>query len=343
MRGRTGVAVLAALLVAGTAAAAYAEIAVSANDAKVKLVNGKQEVQKSPLPDTVTFIDLRATPPKVLAEIEVPNSVTGPPTNVAVSPKEDIALVASSMMIDPADPTKLIPDDRLTVIDLSPLKPSLVTRLRTAVGAAPKGGSPVPKVLATLQAGKGAAGVSINKAGTLALVANSAEGTVSVFTIAGTTVTPAGKVTVGKPDSGPSHVVFTPDGKRALVTRDRRPSHRRAVGGRQQGGADRARDHVGLASQRHRRRLHGRRGGGGQHRDFRQRRHQHAEPHRPQARSAARGQQRVRRRDAGRHEDLARRQVRRRHRHERLQSGAGLRRSTTTTACCRCGPATARS
>ena len=35
---------------AGTAGAAYAEIAVSANDAKVKLVNGKTEVQKSPPP-----------------------------------------------------------------------------------------------------------------------------------------------------------------------------------------------------------------------------------------------------------------------------------------------------
>lgn len=227
MRDRTGVAALAALLVVVAAAAAYADIAVSANDAKLKLINGKAEVQKSPPPDTVTFIDLRATPPKVLAEIEVPNSVIGPPTNVAVSPKEDIALVASSMQIDPADPTKQIPDDRLTVIDLSPLKPSLVTRLRTAVGAAPKGPSPVPKIVATLQAGKGASGVSINKAGTLALVANHAEGTVSVFTISGTTVTPAGKVTVGKPDSGPRHVVFSPDGKRALVTRD--GDHRIAV------------------------------------------------------------------------------------------------------------------
>lgn len=227
MRDRTGVAALAALLVVVAAAAAYADIAVSANDAKLKLINGKAEVQKSPPPDTVTFIDLRATPPKVLAEIEVPNSVVGPPTNVAVSPKEDIALVASSMQIDPADPTKQIPDDRLTVIDLSPLKPSLVTRLRTAVGAAPKGPSPVPKIVATLQAGKGASGVSINKAGTLALVANHAEGTVSVFTISGTTVTPAGKVTVGKPDSGPRHVVFSPDGKRALVTRD--GDHRIAV------------------------------------------------------------------------------------------------------------------
>ena len=145
MRDRTGVAVLAALLVVGTTWAAYAEIAVSANDGKLKLINGKAEVQKSPPPDTVTFIDLRATPPKVLAEIEVPNSVVGPPTNVAVSPKEDIALVASSMQIDPADPTKQIPDDRLTVIDLSPLKPSLVTRLRTAVGAAPKGRRRYPR------------------------------------------------------------------------------------------------------------------------------------------------------------------------------------------------------
>jgi DNA-binding beta-propeller fold protein YncE len=219
MRDYTGAAVLAALLVAGTAAAAYAQLAISANDAKLKLVDGKAEVQKSPPADTVTFIDLRANPPKVLAELNVPNSVVGPPTNVAISPKEDIALVASAMQIDPADPTKQIPDDKLTVIDLSPLKPTLASRLRSAVGAS-KGAAPVPKILATLQAGKGAAGVSINKAGTLALVANRSEGTVSVFTISGTTVTPAGKVTVGKPDSGPSHVAFSPDGKSALVTRD---------------------------------------------------------------------------------------------------------------------------
>jgi DNA-binding beta-propeller fold protein YncE len=219
MRDCKGVAAVAALLVMGTAAAAYAEIAVSANDAKLKLVNGKAEVQKSPPPDTVTFIDLKANPPKVLAEIEVPASVVGPPMSVAISPKEEIALVTSAMQNDPADPTKQIPDDKLTVIDLSALKPSLVSRLKSAVGAGAKDGEK-PKVLATLQAGKGAAGVSINKAGTLALVANRSEGTVSVFTINGKTVADAGKVTVGKPDSGPSHVVFAPDGKSALVTRD---------------------------------------------------------------------------------------------------------------------------
>lgn len=218
MRDCKGIAAMAALLMMGTTAAAYAEIAVSANDAKLKLVNGKAEVQKSPPPDTVTFIDLKANPPKMLAEIEVPASVVGPPLSVAISPKEEIALVTSAMQNDPSDPTKQIPDDKVTVIDLSALKPGLVSRLKSAVGGAKDGDK--PKVLATLQAGKGAAGVSINKAGTLALVANRSEGTVSVFTINGKTVAAAGKVTVGKPDSGPSHVVFAPDGKSALVTRD---------------------------------------------------------------------------------------------------------------------------
>src|SRR5438128_2601713 len=108
MRGHSAAAIVAAALVAGTAAAAYAQLAVSANDAKVKLVDGKIEVQKSPPADTVTFIDMRASPPKVLAEIEVPNSVVGPPLNVAVSPKEEIALVSSNMRIDPADATKQV-------------------------------------------------------------------------------------------------------------------------------------------------------------------------------------------------------------------------------------------
>jgi Lactonase, 7-bladed beta-propeller len=225
MRGHSAAAIVAAALLAGTAAAAYAQLAISANDSKVKLVEGKVVVQKSPPADTVTFIDMRASPPKVVAELEVPNSVVGPPLNVAVSPKEEIALVSSNMMIDPADATKQVADDKVTVIDITPLKPSLVGRLKSAVGV--KTAPAVPKVLATLQAGKGPAGISINKAGTLALVANRNEGTVSVFTISGTTVTAAGKVKVGEEKSGPSSVVFAPDGKSALVTRDN--DHRIAV------------------------------------------------------------------------------------------------------------------
>ena len=213
MRGLAGAAVLAAALLMGNTAAA--QLAVSANDAKVKLVNGQVEVVKSPPADTVSFIDLRASPPKVVAELNVPASVVGPPSSVAVSPKEDIVLVSGAMQIDPSDASKTIPDDKLTVIDITPLKQGLLKRLGLSKGAAP-----APKIIATLQAGKGAAGVAINKAGTLALVANRSEGTVSAFTISGTTVTAAGKVTVGGEKSGPSAVAFTPDGKSALVTLD---------------------------------------------------------------------------------------------------------------------------
>ena len=47
MRDRRGAAVLSALLLLGTTAAAYAEMAVSANDSKVKLVNGSVEVLRA--------------------------------------------------------------------------------------------------------------------------------------------------------------------------------------------------------------------------------------------------------------------------------------------------------
>lgn len=219
MRG-TSAAFLAVVALAGCALAgtAEAQFAVSANDGKVKVIDGRVELQKTPLPDTVSIIDLNAFPPRAMTHLEVPVSSFGPPLSVAVSPKEDIALVTSGRRVDPNDPSKLIPDDRVTVIDLTPLKPGLLNRLGTAVGVS-KGTVPQPKVIATLQAGMGASGVSFNRTGTLALVANREEGTVSVFSISGRTVSPLGKVTVGGDTSQPAHVVFSLDGRRAYVTR----------------------------------------------------------------------------------------------------------------------------
>jgi Lactonase, 7-bladed beta-propeller len=178
---------------------AIAQIAVSANDNKAVLVNGANVVPNNPAADTVSIIDLSVSPPKVLGEIKAPASVVGPPQSVAVSRDESFALVTGAFKVDPADPKKAIPDNKLSVIDLK---------------ARP------PAVIATLEAGLGAAGVSINNTGTLALVANRSEGTVSVFTVAGNKLTPAGKIQLGDSKSGPSHVAFTPDGKSALVTRD---------------------------------------------------------------------------------------------------------------------------
>lgn len=192
---RNAIAFAAALLV--LPAAASAQLAVSANDAKVSLKDGATVVNPHPVPDTATILDLSVFPPRVLGTVEAPASVIGPPQSVAIAPDESFALVTGATKLDPVDPTKTVPNDALTVIDLK-------TR----------------KVVASLRAGQGASGVSISPDGKLALVANRAEGTVSIFIIAGMTLTPAGKVALGDAKSGPSHVVFTPDGKTALVTRD---------------------------------------------------------------------------------------------------------------------------
>jgi DNA-binding beta-propeller fold protein YncE len=210
------------------AGSANAQLAVSANDGKVKLVDGVVQTVKDGK-DTISFIDMKLSPPKTVATIDAPASVVGPPTSVAISPNGSLALVTAAEKFDPTDPTKRVPDDKLTVIDLSPLKPSLVGKLTAAVRRSATATATTPKVLATLVAGKGAAGVSFNKAGTLALVANRAEGTVSIFTVSGTTVTAAGKVSLGDDKSGPSAVSFTPDGKTALVSMDGENAHKIAV------------------------------------------------------------------------------------------------------------------
>lgn len=192
------VAMTVAILLAA-APAVHAQLAISANDNKLVLDNGAAKVVPSPPPDTVTIIDLKTQPPRVVAEVRAPVSVVGPPVSVALTPDESLALVTAAAKIDPADPTKQVPDNKVSVIDLK---------------ANP------PAVIATLEAGASAAGVSINRQGTLALVANRSEGTVSIFTIQGKTVTPAGKVTIADAKSGVSHVTISPDGRLALVSRD---------------------------------------------------------------------------------------------------------------------------
>jgi len=178
-------------------APAYAQLAVSANDNKVVNENGKNVVVPNAAPDTVSIIDLRSSPPKVIGEVQAPTSVVGPPLSVALTPDESYALVTSNQKKDPKDPAKTVPDNRVSVIDLKAMK-----------------------VVQTVETGAGAAGVSINRAGTMALVANRSEGTVSVLKLAGGTVTVGEKLKLGDEKSGPSHVQFTPDGRRALVTRD---------------------------------------------------------------------------------------------------------------------------
>jgi DNA-binding beta-propeller fold protein YncE len=178
---------------------ARAELAISANDNKVVLAGGATTVVRNPPPDNAVLIELSGGSAKVVAEVDVPTSVTGPPLSVAITPDEGLALVTAAMKIDPKDASKVVPNNVMSVIDLKASPPAVIARLETGLGPA---------------------GVSINRQGTLALVANRNDGTVSVFSIQGKVVTPQGKVKLGDDKAGISHPAITPDGKLALVTRD---------------------------------------------------------------------------------------------------------------------------
>src|SRR5262245_34587654 len=192
-------AALALLMLLGLSTCVHAQLAVSSNDTKVVNVDGVNQIVQNPPPDNVTIIDLGVSPPKVVGQLDAPGSVVGPPQSVAIAPDESIALVASSTKKDPSDPKKTINDNMLSVIDLKASPPAVIGKVQ--VGASPTG-------------------VSFSPDGKLVLVANRGDGTVSIFTVNGKTLTPAGSILLGDAKSGPCHVAFLPDGKRALVTRD---------------------------------------------------------------------------------------------------------------------------
>jgi DNA-binding beta-propeller fold protein YncE len=176
---------------------AQAELFVSVQDGKQMLVDGSIKTLAGE--DTLALIEFNQGKASLYAEIPVPTSVIGPPTSVAVTPDGAIALVTAGFKRDPSDAARTLQNDQVSVVDLK---------------------STPPRILDTVVVGKAPAGVSINRAGTLALVANHDDGTVSVLSIAGRKVTVIEQIRIGDSASGPMHVAFTPDGKRALVSRD---------------------------------------------------------------------------------------------------------------------------
>lgn len=176
---------------------ALAQIVVSGNENKIDLVSGTARVVPDAAPDSLTVIDFSVTPPRVQHVEGIPNSVIGPPTNIALTPDERLAFVASSVKIDPQDPAAFVPDDVVRVVDLE---------------------ADPPAVVGSVTVGRQPSGISIRGQGDLALVANRADGTVSVLSIQGTEVTVRATVRVGEAGDEICDVAFTPDGRRAIAT-----------------------------------------------------------------------------------------------------------------------------
>jgi DNA-binding beta-propeller fold protein YncE len=190
---------LAAAVTSTLPMVAMADVIVSSNDAHTVMDAQKQMVAPNPAgPDTVTIIDVKSYPPKIKATFDAPGSVVGPPGAIWVSKDESWGIVTAATKADTASKAGGIsPDDQVSVFDLT---------------ANP------PKVVQSLTAGLGAAQVRVSPDGTLALIANRAEGTVSVFSVKDKRLTSVGKVDTGNPKSLPSAVVFVND-KNALLTR----------------------------------------------------------------------------------------------------------------------------
>jgi DNA-binding beta-propeller fold protein YncE len=190
---------LAAVVASALPLTAMADVVLSSNDAHTVMDAQKNQVAPNPAgPDTITVIDVKSYPPTIRSTFEAPGSVVGPPGAIWISKDESWGIVTSATKADPGAKTGGIsPDDRVSVFDLT---------------------SHPPKVVQSLTSGLGATQVRVSPDGALALIANRAEGTVSVFTVKGKRLTVAGKVDTGNPKSLPSAVVFVDD-KDALLTR----------------------------------------------------------------------------------------------------------------------------
>jgi DNA-binding beta-propeller fold protein YncE len=187
------------VIVAGLAPA-FAQTLIVGNDEKQGWDENGKMIFHEPGKDTLTTIDIsKPEAPRITATIPLINSVVGPPTNLAIAPAGDVALVANSLQpLIQGWGHRLEPDDKVFLIDLKTNPPS---------------------VIGTINVGKQPSGMAISPKGDLALVANRADGTISVLSIRGKDILVVDTVPVGGAADQVSAVAITPDGKRALAVK----------------------------------------------------------------------------------------------------------------------------
>lgn len=188
--------ILAAVLAALPVGASLAQVVGVALDSKVALVDGKPGVAAGKPADAAAFFRFTGTRMERLGSVAVPTSYLGPPSSVAVSGDGSLALVTASFRRDPAHPDQLVPDQRLSVIDLT--------------------ASPL-RVVQTLDLGVSPSSVKISPDGRTALVLSNPGDRLSVLAIEHRRVAIVQTLTPLK-GGGPHAAAFAPDGTRVLVT-----------------------------------------------------------------------------------------------------------------------------
>jgi DNA-binding beta-propeller fold protein YncE len=189
---------VAAVLSFGAPTLAQAQYLVVGDDNKLHWDDAGKPVFTEPGKDEVVIVDIKnREAPKIVATLPLINTIVGPPTNLAVTPDESLALVANSLAYQQDGAGwKGVPDNKLFVIDLK---------------------SNPAKLIATVEVGKQPSGLAVNKSGNLLLIGNRADSSVSVLTIKGQEVKLVDSIAMNDPVSA---VAFTPDGKHALAAKN---------------------------------------------------------------------------------------------------------------------------
>jgi DNA-binding beta-propeller fold protein YncE len=147
--------------------------------------------------DEVLFFDLKdPANPRLMGSVKLENSILGPPTNVAVTPDQSLALIANAVHSEKTESGwRAVAADELFVVDLT---------------ASP------PRLAQTLKVGRQPSGIAISKDGKFALVANRESKSITPLTIDGPTVSVGDAVST---QDSVGAVAISPDGRHAIATK----------------------------------------------------------------------------------------------------------------------------
>lgn len=171
---------------------------LSGNENKIDLNSGAPSVVQNAGTDSITFLDFSEFPPKTTHLDNIPNSVIGPPSNIAITPDGNLALIANSLQIDPNDSTQWIPESHVHLMDLTSNPPKIIGRATTQDQPS---------------------GMSITPDGKVVLIANRASGSITTLALSDEhTAKTIGHTQVCEAELSLSDVAISPDGTTALAS-----------------------------------------------------------------------------------------------------------------------------
>lgn len=184
-----------AVFVLFAASWASADVFIAGLDPKITFVDGIGTFHPDEGNDRVVIVDYtNRENPEITASLPLSNSIFGPPTCMIVNADETMAYAANPVKWAKTDGAwGPVPDNMLHLIDLEGK----------------------PRHIGSIEIGSQPSGLDLSPDGSLLIVANRSEPSLSIVAVKGKTARLVEKVAVDHPTDA---VSITPDGKRALFT-----------------------------------------------------------------------------------------------------------------------------